>query len=638
VNRSTRRKAAAAILAAALCAAPAAAPLCASAQPGRAESETRRVVILNATDPYLPAFVEVDRALIAAIRAGRSAPTDFYAETLDMARFPRTLFEDEVLALLRKKYRGLKVDVVVAAEALALDFAQRHRDEIWPGAAIVYHSVSTAWLRAHRLAPRTIGVPVEIEFGSTLALALKLRPRTRSLLVVAGTSDLDARNLALARASLEPYAGRLEIGYLVGRSLADTVAAVRALPADAIVLYVTMFRDGAGVPLVPRDVLSRIAAASRAPVFGVFETYVGHGIAAGSIAGYEAQGRRAGALVASLLNGEDPAAIGVQAPVAPGCIADMRQLRRWRIDESLLPESCELRFAEISAWERYRWQIIAVLALVMAQAALIAALLVQRLWRRRAEHALQRQRGELYHATRLATMGELTASIAHEVNQPLGAILANVDAAEMLLESDNARPDALRQILADVRRDDLRASDVIRRLRALLAKHEPEREKLDVNATIADTLRLLAPESRRREVDVTSQFDERLPSVLGDRVQLQQVVLNLVVNAMDAVADAAVGRRRVTVSTRRTAEGGVEVAVADRGTGIAEGQLAKLFDSFYTTKPRGMGLGLSIARTIVEAHGGRVWAESDGSSGATLRFTLPAAAPATEPRLVERPT
>jgi len=235
-------------------------------------------------------------------------------------------------------------------------------------------------------------------------------------------------------------------------------------------------------------------------------------------------------------------------------------------------------------------------------------------------------------------MGELTASIAHEVNQPLGAILANVDAAEMLLDSDNAHPDALRQILADVRRDDLRASDVIRRLRALLAKHETARELLDLNETVTDVEQLLASETRRRNVEAETELDAALPSVVGDRVQLQQVVLNLIVNAMDAVADMPADRRRVTLRTRRALDGEVVVAVADRGPGIPAAQLDKLFESFFTTKRRGMGLGLSIARTIVEAHGGHIWADSDGRSGTTLHFTLPASAPAAEPKLAEHPT
>jgi signal transduction histidine kinase len=617
---------------------PSVVPSGAWAQPGGDNRDTRRVVILNGTDPYLPAFIVVDGAMRDAIRAGRSAPVQLYAETLDMSRFPQALLERDTVQLLRKKYRGLNVDAVVAAPTNALDFAQRHRDEIWPGATIVFHSVAASELRSRSLAPRTIGVPLQYDFGATLDLALKLRPGTRRVALVAGASESDRAILAIARASLERFAGHLEIQPLVGLTLADTLAAVRALPPDAVVLYVLMFRDGAGVPLVPRDVLERIAEVSRVPVFGVFETYLGHGIAAGSIASYAAQGRRAGELVARVLNGERPSAIGVQAPAEPGCIADWHQLRRWGIDESRLPAGCEVRFREVTAWDRYRWQILVALAVILAQAALISALLLQRHRRRSAEIALQRNRGELFHATRLATMGELTASIAHEVNQPLGAILANVDAAEMMLESGRVPADELRKILADVRRDDLRASDVIRRLRALLAKHETAREPFDVNETITEVQQLLAAEVRRRDTEVDAALDRGLPKVSGDRVQLQQVTLNLIVNALDAVAGMPANRRRITVRTRRTSDGEVEVAVIDRGPGIPAAQLTRLFESFFTTKPRGMGLGLSIARTIVEAHGGRIWAESDGCSGAALHFTLPAVVAAAEPKLAEHPT
>ena len=259
---------------------------------------------------------------------------------------------------------------------------------------------------------------------------------------------------------------------------------------------------------------------------------------------------------------------------------------------------------------------------------MIGSLLLQRARRRRAELALQRHQVELAHAGRLATIGELTATIAHEVNQPLAAILSNVDAGELLLESGEARLEDVRQILAEVRKDDLRASEVIRRLRALLAKHEMARERLDLNEAIAEVLRVLGAEARRRQVELWTELDPALPKVLGDRVHLQQVVLNLVVNAMDAMVDTHVSRRRVAVRTEAREDGSVEVAVTDAGHGIGRADLSRLFESFFTTKQRGMGLGLSIARSIVQAHGGRIWAESDARGGATFRFTLPAAAPA----------
>jgi signal transduction histidine kinase/ABC-type uncharacterized transport system substrate-binding protein len=609
----------------------------AAAHAEQTEGAGARVVILNGTDPYLPAFIVIDNAFRDAVRAKADRRVEFYSEALDMQRFPRAKFEREVIALLRTKYHGLRIDAVVAVETTALEFAEEHGKEIWPDAAIVFHSVPESFLERHPTGRGVVGVPVRYDIRPTLDLALQLRPKTHRVVVVGGTADFDRRMQYVARTALVDLQGKLAVEYLVDRSLADTVLAVGRLPADAIVLYLSMFRDGVGAPHVPRNALTRIAAASSVPVFGIFETYLGEGIVAGSIASYEAQGRSAGELLAQVLKRESPAALGVQAPVPEECLADWRQLARWGIDTRLLPEGCDVRFRQLSAWERYRWQIVGALAIILAQAALIVSLLLQRSRRQRAELAVQRHRVELAHAGRLATMGELTASIAHEVNQPLGAILANVDAAEMLLDSDDVRPEDLRHILADIRKDDLRANEVVRRLRTLLAKHEMVRKAVDVNDAVTEVVRLLEAEARRRQVDLVIELDPARPKVLGDRVHLQQVLLNLVVNAMDAMADTHVSKRRVSVRTALGPDGNVAVAVSDRGHGIAPERLPKLFESFFTTKDRGMGLGLSIARSIVEAHGGRIWAELDREGGATFRFSIPAEKAAAVPNLRKQP-
>jgi PAS domain S-box-containing protein len=238
--------------------------------------------------------------------------------------------------------------------------------------------------------------------------------------------------------------------------------------------------------------------------------------------------------------------------------------------------------------------------------------------RKRAEEATER----LAHASRLTVMGELAASIAHEINQPLSAILSNADAAELLLEADTGRVDEVRRILADIRKDDLRASEVIRRTRALLRHRSLEMDAIDINDAVSDVVRLLDAHAHRRQVAVETELWPGLPAVRGDRVHLQQVLLNLLLNGMEAMADTPNPRRRLTVRTEVNG-GGVEVAVTDNGSGIPAATLSRLFESFFTTKADGLGLGLSIARSIVEAHGGRIWAENRPEGGATFRFTMP---------------
>jgi PAS domain S-box-containing protein len=241
--------------------------------------------------------------------------------------------------------------------------------------------------------------------------------------------------------------------------------------------------------------------------------------------------------------------------------------------------------------------------------------------RKRAEEAQQ----NLAHASRLAVVGELTAMIAHEVNQPLGAILSNADAAEILLQSDRPPLDEIREILADIRKNDLRADEAIRRIRALLRKREMQIQPLNLNEMVSDVLRLVTGDALRRRVQVQSHLAPGLPDALGDRIHLQQVLLNLILNAMDAMNDTPAPLRPLRVHTRQN-ENCLEVAVTDCGPGIVPAQMNQIFESFFTTKKDGMGLGLSIARSIIEAHRGRIWAENRQGGGAIFRFTVPCVA------------
>ena len=239
--------------------------------------------------------------------------------------------------------------------------------------------------------------------------------------------------------------------------------------------------------------------------------------------------------------------------------------------------------------------------------------------RKQAEEANER----LAHVSRLAMVGELTASIAHEINQPLGAILSNAEAASMLLENPN-NLEEIKQILADIRKDDVRASDVIRHIRTLLRRRHLEVERLDMNELVSEVLGLTRGEARKRNIAWKSEFAPALPMVQGDRVHLQQVLLNLVLNGMDAMADTPEDQRWLTVSTAGHESGGVEIVVSDSGKGIPPDLFPRLFETFFTTKKEGMGLGLSISRMIIEAHHGQIRAENKSGGGATFRVVLPA--------------
>jgi len=248
--------------------------------------------------------------------------------------------------------------------------------------------------------------------------------------------------------------------------------------------------------------------------------------------------------------------------------------------------------------------------------------------RKQAEEAVSKAQAELAHVTRVTTLGELAASIAHEVNQPLTGIINNADACLGLLPNDTVEFDEVREALSEIVNDADRASAVLARIRGLVKKTRSEKARLHLRDLVSDVLLLARAEAAARRVIMQAQIPEDLPFAFGDRVQLQQVLLNLVMNGLDAMNNVEEQKRLLLISGRRDAYDGwpaATISVQDFGIGLKTEEMERLFDAFYTTKPQGMGMGLAISRSIIEDHGGRLWAEPNEGPGATFLFSLPAA-------------
>jgi len=246
---------------------------------------------------------------------------------------------------------------------------------------------------------------------------------------------------------------------------------------------------------------------------------------------------------------------------------------------------------------------------------------------KRAEQEMLRLRQDIAHVGRVSVMGQLASALAHEINQPLGAILRNAEAAALFIKQPSPDLEEISAIVDDIRKDDQRASEVIDRMRALLRRQPVEMIPLDLQQVLVDVATLLRSDAAVRHVKLDVDIGDRLPKVLGDRVQLQQVLLNLIINGMDALEGVPSEDRSVRVTASRKDPHDAEICVSDTGHGIPLDEIERIFDPFVSTKPQGIGMGLSISRSIVEAHSGRLWAENnDGGRGASFRFTVPVAA------------
>jgi C4-dicarboxylate-specific signal transduction histidine kinase len=287
-------------------------------------------------------------------------------------------------------------------------------------------------------------------------------------------------------------------------------------------------------------------------------------------------------------------------------------------------------FRQPTTWERYRWHVFGAVAVIATQAVLIFAMLVQHrrrrvaeIARRRAEADAQQKWQELAHVSRVAALGELTATLAHEINQPLTAILSNSAAGMSFLDAPQPDLPEVREVLADIGDSTRRASEIIRRLRGMLKRETPGFTSIDLNHVIRSVEPIVRGDAIRHGVTVYLDLSPGMFPVMGDGVQLQQVMLNLMVNAFGAMNKSERDARRLIVRTNSIDASNVLIEVRDNGTGIAPEKIESIFDPFITGKPDGLGMGLSICRTIIERHGGKIWAANNPDRGATFSITLP---------------
>ena len=586
-------------------------------------ARSSRVLILYPYDERIPAtniVGESARRRLLEVTGGR---IDLFSEFLDLSRFSEDAHVARMAHYLAQKYVDRRPDLVIALGEEATNFIVANRDTIAPAARIIVCGFSAAAAMQLNLPDDVVGAFSEFDIRKTLEMATRLQPEARQLVVMGGSSKFDKDWIAAAQTDLPDLTRHLEVSYLTDLSIDEFVERAGGLPEDAILLVLTVFTDRTGRNFIPQDSAAMIAAASSSPVYGPYSNWVGRGIVGGNAVTFEAVGTAVAELALDALAGKSISNVDVPQ----NFVADARQLKRWGLAEADLPPGTILQFKEKTLWEQYWPEIIGIIAFVAVQSLAIVALLIEHRRRSVAERQARHRLMEVVHLNQSATAGALSASIAHELNQPLGAIRINAETAEMVLQGEKPDLQLIQQILVDIRDDDRRAQEIIAQMRGLLKKRgEVEWQEFDLNDVVKSAIRIIHTEAERRNIAVSSAEPARQFPVRADQVHVQQVILNLATNAMDAMLDVASAERKLLFETALAeTSDDVEISIADTGRGIPRDKLGSIFDAFYTTKPTGTGLGLAIAREIVETYGGKIWADNRPDGGAIFRFVLPLA-------------
>jgi signal transduction histidine kinase len=569
----------------------------------------------------LAGSILLEQAVRAEMQAHSPDQLEFLTENLDASYFSDQahfrLFQD----YLGKKYAGQKLDLILAFSSRDYRLADELPDALWPAVPVVFAAVNELEVPAISKHEVT-GIVQRFDLRGTLGLIMRLQPDTRRVVVIGGTSETDRATLGQIAEAAQSLEG-IGFDFWTNRPVAELPGAVKSLPENTVILLGTVQTDVAGQHFFTSQLSEMLAPSASVPVYVLGGSAVGSGAVGGVVVDPEDLGARVGKLALRVLGGMNPEKVPIEVATKGTPMVDWRALQRWHIKESRVPAGVVVRYRPETLWDEHKNLILVSLMVFLAQAITIGGLLAQRKDRRRAEAEILNQRAELAHVTRVSTMGQLASALAHELNQPLGAILRNAEAAEIFLKAEKPDLEEIRAIVADIRKDDQRAGNVIERMRDLLKRRHLELKPLNLGELLAETVVLAESDARARQVKINLQVPIHLPSVRGDRVHLQQVMLNLILNGLDAMTGVAKAERQINVRAGVVANGHIEVTVSDCGSGIAADKLVQLFEPFFTTKPDGMGMGLAISHTIIEAHGGKIWGGNNAVRGAVFKFTLP---------------
>lgn len=585
-----------------------------------AEPLPRTALVIDESDPSSGLPTTFSATLRAALSNSRPSVAVF-GETLDLNRFAGQNQEAILRTYVQQKYNDVRFGVIVAVGASSLDLVRRWQPELWPDVPIVFAAIDE--LTAARLAPdrNMTGLVMRRTIDSTMKVARILVPDLQRVVVIGGSLTKDPYRRQYLQ-ELPALAGQIELIDLTGLPLSVQAARTTSLPDRTAIFYTSLFIDDEGTRYSPSDALTAIAKVTNRPILVDVESLVGFGATGGFVLDNVAYGREVAALAVRILGGAGAAANPIAVSEFTKPVFDWRQLERRQVKASSLPAGSEVLFQPPSMWEQHRAEILVACAAFLVQTALIGWLIYEHRRRNLAEIQSRETIAELTYLNRRAAAGELSASIAHEVSQPITAISTTAAAALTWLRR---KPPDLAEALAsleDILEASNRVGGIIKSIRAMFKK-DTQPGPVDVNRIITTVLEIARIEIQKHKIEVVTELAP-LPVLSGDAVQLQQVMSNLIMNAIEAMQSAT--RRVLRIVSELTDAGAARISIEDTGPGIDASDMKRIFNPMFTTKSAGMGMGLSICRTIIQAHGGRIWAEPRPGGGSMFQIELPVGA------------
>lgn len=600
-----------------------------------AERQPKHVLLLHSFGPNFRPWSEYAKSIRVELERRSPWPLDIIEQSLVAARFandnPEAPFAEYVSALFPKH----SLDLIISVGAPAAQFVQRHRDHLFGATPMIFTAVEERRVRFTSLTENDSVVAVKHDLPAAIENILRVLPKTKTVTVVNGTSPLEKFWLEEMRREFEPFEGRVTFAWTNKQSFQEILKQAAAPPPESAIFWELMIVDAAGAVHQGDRALAQLHSVSKAPIFSFDDSFFGGELVGGPMHAVSDTAQRTAEVAVRIFGGEKPGEIKTQSIGFAAPKYNWKEMQRWGISEDDLPAGSVIYFRDPSAWEKYRLQIVGILVALLFQGALIFWLFYEHWRRQRAETERLRLVNDMARINRFATAGQLSASIAHEIRQPLTAMSASAAAGLIWLKKTVPDLQEVKALLEDVIAGSRRADDIIKSVQAMFRNEPTRRVEVNLNELVRQVVVLT--ERTIKSNNITLQLalsDDRQTDILADPIQLQQVILNLILNAFEALGASEYPAKILRIETGTDRTGGVFLTVEDSGPGFDKKVADNLFSALLTTKTNGMGIGLSICKSIVEKHQGHLTATSVKPHGVMLRVALPRAQPNPSSRLI----
>ena len=591
-------------------------------------NNTKTVLILFEGSPDVPAY----KPILDGIRLQLyKAFTDFYnlhVEFLEIGKYPDGNYPKENFILLNEKYRDIKPDLLICIQKNVIkilkDYAESYLLDL-PTITFDLDYTNYGYLTDLSFNDSTTSIGLKFNIEKSISTALDFFPETSSIYFISGVSPFDKIMLQISLQAVKNFDGQFKVEVMTDLAMDEILQKVHQIQDSSLICIPVFITDKKLVPYYNPEAINIISREAHVPVIILSDMGMGEGAFGGYMLSFTKSGLLTGNAAVDILNGKDPNSINITEADYSEYIFDYRELKRWNLENSeLIPTESIILFKPNNPFDKYKWIVGAVLLFLVLQTLLIANLIRlnrnQKTLTKKMVETESKYRGFL-HEDRSLRLGQMAASLSHELNQPLTAVLSTAQAGINFINSNEASPALLKQILQKIVENNKRTASILSSIRGMLKLENREKEKIDLNDCISELVEVYESEAKKQNTKINVTLVDNPVYIIADKIQIQQVLLNLIFNAAEVMEVQNTANRMIDI-IQNIKNGDVIISVRDHGKGIDDSIKDRIFKPFVTSRVDGSGIGLSICKSIIEDHNGKIWVENKPDGGAEFFFSL----------------